>query len=602
MKLIRTFLFFMLILLWHTPANASCQFWENDKISLTACRHNNRILIYAELLNGWHISWDNAGDAGTPVEFNWHISDKYTITKINQSIPETFIYDDILTLYGYGKSAYYLFEITPSTENNKNFSISLDLSWTACRDFCEPEKTHFDFPDNISSEEMEKYYQNAAKTFPQKTDWKFQAVNTDGILRLTIKDPQKTFDLSVRPFIFIPYDNGIFFPSAKQNISTSADKDLIFEIESQSSLLPQSGGLLIYGDQAYDLEFSDEHKFSVFSSILLMAFVAGLILNLMPCVFPVLSLKAISLAKNSRLSKGIFGGLAYLAGVLSCFLLIASFLYFLRSSGEAIGWGFQLQSKIFVIFMLILFTAIFLMMTGIIKIKGQCCAFFERLSRLNSFMTGFFAVLIATPCTGPIMGAVLGYALMQPANVYFPVFLCLGLGYALPFTLVEFFPTLIHKILPKPDKWLNKVKYIFAIPVFITCLWLLWILAYQSGRLNNQQNHWTTYSPQKVQSLIADGKAVFIDFTAKWCITCLLNERTSLEREAFLNYAKQNDIKLIKADWTNQDDAIYHALAEYKRASVPLYIYYPPKSEGKFIILPQILTQDIVMDYLNRQN
>lgn len=335
--------------------------------------------------------------------------------------------------------------------------------------------------------------------------------------------------------------------------------------------------------------------------VLAMAFLGGLILNFMPCIFPILTIKAISLAQGTiNRTKSRIEALIYMAGVVVSFLLIASALVFLRYKGEQIGWGFQLQSPIFVIAMIVIFFIIFLMLLDVVNIRNPFANRVGRISftrrKINAFMTGFFAVLIASPCTAPFMGIAIGYTLSQPIYIYYPVFLALSIGYALPFTLVGLFPKAVHKILPKPGKWMEILKKIFAIPVFLTCVWLVWVLYSQVGVDSKQTMKavdWQDYSAEKVDVLLKENKPVFIDFTAKWCITCLMNKKIALQSDSFVKLAYDKDINLFRADWTNDDANISKALEAYGRNSIPLYVYY--SGDGiNYKILPQLLTPKIL--------
>ena len=339
--------------------------------------------------------------------------------------------------------------------------------------------------------------------------------------------------------------------------------------------------------------------------ILIMAFVGGIILNFMPCIFPILTLKAIALIQGRFNHKEMrVDALLYMLGVVLSFLSVAGIMAILRAQGEYVGWGFQLQNPYFVAVMLIIFVVVLLMFLDVVTIKNPLADKMGRLSmndkRIGAFITGFFAVLIASPCTAPFMGIAIGYTLSQSAYVYVPVFLFLALGYALPFTLVGFFPKALHKMLPKPGRWMEILKKIFAIPVFLTCVWLVWVLYNQ---LSNRQlaslssEMWHEYNPQKVEQLVADGKPVLLNFTAKWCITCLANERLAFSSANFQKAVKQNEIYLFKADWTNENPEITKALALYGRNSIPLYVYYDGKS-SQYQILPQILTSSVLLSYL----
>ena len=336
-------------------------------------------------------------------------------------------------------------------------------------------------------------------------------------------------------------------------------------------------------------------------SILLMAFIGGMILNLMPCVLPVLSIKILSLTRVEQKNRQIEAWM-YTLGVVVSMLAVAALLLAFRKFDETIGWGFQMQSPWFVSTMLIVFIFLALMMLDIITIN------FVSLNKLallkfngiktNAFMTGLLAVLIASPCTAPFMGAAVGYALMSPTYIYFPIFLTLALGYAFPFALLAYYPKLLHKILPKPGKWMERLKKILSIPIILTCVWLIWVLATQIGLIQNKQLFdWQEYSLPKVEIAIANKQPVFIDFTAKWCITCLVNKKTALQSDEFAKLVKEKNILLLRADMTEQNAKAANGLKYYGRAGVPLYVYYNAKSDD-YLILPQLLTPKILQEYI----
>ncbi len=337
------------------------------------------------------------------------------------------------------------------------------------------------------------------------------------------------------------------------------------------------------------------------SVILIMAFIGGIILNFMPCIFPILSIKIISLANMNNEERSV-EALFYTIGVVTSMLFIASILYILKKFDMSIGWGFHLQSPWFVGFLLVLFIILTLLMLDVININNSVLSRFAFLHfnnhKVNAFMTGLLAVVIATPCTAPFMGAAIAYALMAPIYIYIPVFLTLGLGYALPFAILAWNPLKIKKILPKPGKWMNVLKKILSIPLILTCIWLFWVLLSQSGFITSGKNlNWHEYSHKKIEQALINKQPIFIDFTAKWCITCLVNKKAAFQSDDFAKIVKKKNILLLRADATNRNENINKGLAFYGRASVPLYVYYDGKSDD-YLILPQILTSSILKEYL----
>lgn len=592
---------------------------QNDKVYVSVYPQyrqinntkNFNVLVKFRLLNGWHIAWDNAGDAGTPTSFMWQSPhNNITVTRLNESVPEKFLYGGIVTQFGYSDEAYYLFNAVTRTNFEPNTELKLKINFVACKDFCEPNEQVFTIKlppqgkQNILTPEWQGAIEQAQKTFPEQALNSAYAENKNGIVNIIF--PNADYAKAAEPLYFIPYRQNIINAAGEQQILFKNNRLEVKADAEDEHLIPQKL-LLIYGNKAvkYNVLPISLYHHGNNLYILLLAFLGGLILNFMPCVFPVLSLKAFSLAKSSTGSKHIKSAVLYLAGVMCCFAIIAATLYFLRLSGNEPGWGFQLQSPLFVGVMLIIFGILGLMMLDVIKWRDNSTflSLINRLAGINSFLTGFFAVLIASPCTGPFMGAAIGYALLQPHTLYFPIFLSLGLGYALPFTLLEIFPATIKCILPKSGYWTSVLKKALAIPIFLTCLWLGWILYHQLKFHEPMPTNsiWQPYNHETVQQLIADGKPVFVDFTAKWCITCLMNEKTSLDTKNFALLAEQNNINLFKADWTNRDEQIGAVIKQYGRSGVPLYVYYPPDNQN-LVILPQILTPNIIRQILNGEN
>ncbi len=569
----------MICLLFISKANAFT--FENNKLKIESFSKINTnetldILFKFSLKNGWHISWQNPGDAGVPTQFNFQNAKAFFVAS---SVPEEFLYEEILTQYGYSNEAYYLFHLSELTK-----TPSLFLSWTACKDECIPEELQIDILKETSPL-FEKTQKKAEKTFPKKLEKPIEATLKNGHLFLDITLDDDILSLiSASPDI-IPTDS-------KQKIIKKGKKSKVIIEDLINPVLPDEV-IIRTQNQVYIAPVIQQTPH--FLWLLLLAFIGGMILNLMPCVFPVLSLKALFLASSdTSFSKRFQNGALYMCGVLLSFLSICFVLYLFKKSGAYLGWGFQLQSPLFVALILVLFILILLYLWNILKIEMPFINFFTKASSLNSFLAGFFAVLIATPCTGPFMGAAIGYALFEKPSVYFPIFLSLGFGYALPFTLLELFPGFLKKILPAPGKWMERLKYILSVPILLTVIWLGWVLFHELSN-SSKTDSFEPFSIQKLEESLNRGDAVFIDFTAKWCLTCLFNEKTTLDTQSFRQLSKNQNIKLFKADWTNKDSSIYEALKFYSRSSVPLYVFYPKgATKEQYTILPQILTSDIL--------
>ena len=382
-----------------------------------------------------------------------------------------------------------------------------------------------------------------------------------------------------------------------------------------------------------------------------LAFLGGLILNAMPCVFPILSLKVLSFATGDP-GEHRRHGLAYLAGVVASFVLIASVLISLQSAGRWVGWGFQLQSTGFVIGLAYLFAVMGLSLSGLVLFGGRWMNLGAGMAAApgtrGSFFTGVLAVVVASPCTAPFMGSALGYALTQPAFEALAVFAALGMGMAAPMVAISMSDT-ARRWLPKPGVWMETLKQVMAFPLYLTAVWLLWVAGKQSGvdtmaaaaaglvmlalgltllrggttariiglicmvsavMLGSVRGDATTsagkgerdgivaWSPERLQTLRAQGTPVFVDVTADWCITCLANEQAVLFTDDMSRAFEAAGVTYMVADWTNYDPEIGVFVREHGRNGIPLYVMYPGNLQAAPTILPQLLTASIVTEAL----
>lgn len=431
-------------------------------------------------------------------------------------------------------------------------------------------------------------------------------------------------------------DAGLCYPPRDQRLSPSPDGIAISETglkpPSTAPIAP-SGTLL---------------------SALIGAILGGLILNLMPCVFPVLSLKALALSNNHQSAhQRRLHGIAYTLGSVATFTLIAGLLLIARQTGLAIGWGFQLQSPAFVAALAYLFFSMGLLLYSDNGFGSSWAGLGEKLTRgeskISSFFTGALACVVASPCTAPFMAGALGFAITQPASVALLVFAALGLGMALPFLLLSWMPH-FARWLPSPGRWMVTFRQLMAFPMALTAIWLLWVLGRQAGTdamaltlcggvllafalwLASSDTHktlrsllaicsvalaltlithisprqdktlndtgWTAYSESALQAARNSGQPVFVNLTAAWCITCLANEKVVLSRPAVTKAFQDTQTQLIKGDWTHYDPAITGLLERFNRSGVPLYLYYPAGAR-EAIVLPQILKQSTLLEVIS---
>mgnify|MGYP001826641072 FL=1 len=383
--------------------------------------------------------------------------------------------------------------------------------------------------------------------------------------------------------------------------------------------------------------------------MLLLAFLGGAILNLMPCVFPILSLKVLSFTHSDERDHVVHSWI-YTAGVVASFVLVAAVLIALQQAGQAVGWGFQLQSPGFVIALAYLFVAMGLSLSGVIEFGGSLMnigsGLASRGGKSGSFFTGVLAVVVASPCTAPFMGTALGFAVSQPPLVGLTVFASLGAGMAAPLLLFSYSGA-ARSMMPKPGPWMETMKHFLAFPLYATAIWLMWVAGRQAGvdtmataltgALMLALGLWlwdhrswrrgmalacgvaavtlgsmhgpepaqacvaplgdkVAWSDHGVQSLRNEGKPVFVDVSADWCITCKANEATVLHTDTLTEAFANSGVTYMVADWTNHDPEIAALLERHGRTGVPLYLMYPGDPAAEPLILPQILTRSAVLD------
>jgi thiol:disulfide interchange protein len=468
---------------------------------------------------------------------------------------------------------------------------------------------------------------------------------------LDLKDKTEPFALKVE------YQGcaeaGLCYPPQKLNLWVDATKQTVAVATPEQTQSPDISNSKQATTQASITTDATEYSSGFFWQAIIFALLGGIILNLMPCVFPVLSLKVMHLAGSER-QHLVAHGWVYTLGIVASFLAFAAIILIARKSGEAIGWGFQLQSPGLVAALAYLFFIMGLSLSGLLNMGSSLMGVGQNLTTKSgfqgSFFTGVLAAVVASPCTAPFMGTALGFALTQPFYVTLAVFTSLGFGMALPLLMLCYIPALANR-LPKPGQWMETLKEFLAFPIYIAVVWLVWVYGRQTSttgmaalvmggvfiafacwlttqytdgwklqlrRLlillslavafyipwnqfkdSKEVSRWQAYSPELVESLRSEGRAVFIDFTADWCITCMANEKAVLDTDDIGAAFDQHNVATLKGDWTNSDPQITAVLQEYGRSGVPLYLYFPPNREGKADVLPQILTKDLVLETLN---
>lgn len=657
----------------------SNSYFNTGQSSVTLLTESNQVggeetlLVGLEfnLSPGWHTYWENPGDSGEGASIKWNLPSGFKASTILWPGPKRIPVEPLMT-YGYEDKALLLTEIKSPKEFSNPVKISAKINWLTCKDICIPQEGQVDMTlikgpkvANQFTSKLKEVALTVPKNFP--SPYRVSVINEKIFLQF-----EKEGSRNISEAYFFPNEYGLINYTADQKLERN-DNSFSLELSSAEVQLKTNtlkGVLKLKVDgikEFYTLDLPLEkntNKPLVTISLLtaiIFAFLGGIILNAMPCVFPILSIKILSFIEQSQGSKEklFHHGLVFSAGVLTTFLAVSALLIFLRASGEAIGWGYQLQSPWVVSLLIYLFVVIGIVFMGNIVLGSS----FGNLGTLvqnqkdltSSFFTGVLAVIVASPCTAPFMGPALGLALLQPGLKSILIFLALGIGFSLPYLILSIYPQLLSK-LPKPGEWMQTLKQIMAFPMWASALWLAWVLSSQvdmqsvfavllgallialglwllektqnsasilrrvtlifslglmifsiwllpitsdnnSPNLKNEEN---AFSVQKLNSLRSEQKMVFLNFTADWCITCKVNEAIALNQDKVKKVLDEKNIIYLKADWTRKDPEIASMLASYGRTGVPLYLLFP--SQGDPIILPELLTEDLLLDFLKEIN
>jgi thiol:disulfide interchange protein DsbD len=538
-----------------------------------------------KLAPGWHIYWSNPGDAGLAPQV---MLDAPAVAGDFSYPPPEFLLQGPVGAYVLSGNV-----LLPFTATGVGNQISATASWLVCSDICVPEHARFVLPltGGVSAE---------AGLFgpPQIVASPFAAtIAPDGTLRVAGVTAAR-----VKAARFFPYAPGA--------IVNRADQLLSFDDEGMALKLVTAPGFVAGAHLKGVLELTDKSGTMQALAVdaapggapaavtpvwvwLGLAFLGGLILNLMPCVFPILAMKALAIVRlgghaGAKVRREAVG---YTAGVLCAFLLLGAGLLLLRAGGEEIGWGFQFQSPVFVAVVAALIFGIGLNLAGVFEIPGLG-NFGNALAGRGSFFTGLLAVAVATPCTAPFMGGAVAAALAAPAWVALGIFLALGLGLAAPFLLLAVVPA-VAAVFPRPGAWMRVLQRVLSIPMFATVLWLGWVMVHETaGAAPLSLPGAKTFSSAQLAALRAENQPVFVDMTAAWCVTCLVNERSSLTAPSVQEAFAAGHVQVLVGDWTNRDSGITAFLQTWHRDGVPLYVFYPAGGAGQ--TLPQILTPGIV--------
>lgn len=634
--------------------------------------------------NGWHTYWKNPGDSGMATSIEWRLPEGFAVSELQWPQPSRFEHQSLVG-FGYEDEVLLMAEVTPpaTLRPGDEIPISAEVSWIACADSCVPGFVELEKTFRVATTPTASHWSNLFRTFKARLPQKMLR----GEIALDGERFQLRFDLPAQ--LAQGVQRAYFFPDREGAIDYAAPQELYLDAEKLSLSLQRGiggerlssvSGLLVLergdGPTSFSIEaFIDGADGEIsagkgasmsFGLALLFAFLGGLILNLMPCVLPVISLKVmgfVEMADKGR-AEGMRHGLAFTLGVLLSFMVLAGLLLILRATGEGLGWGFQLQNPMFVAILAGVIFLLGLSLFGVYELGTSMISLGNQAPRskglLSSFMTGVLATAVATPCTGPMLGPALGYAVTIPAFQSLIVFAAIALGLSAPYLILAIKPEWL-RFLPKPGKWMVTFKQLMGFLMMATLIWLLWVFSAEVGstiylvgligslflmsmgawiygkwgtpfnkRVTRRivqctsvaivlfafvmgvgiakqgeragelavvvEGHggWRHWTPESMHALQAAGTPVFVDFTAKWCLTCQAN-KPALRSSQVTEFFKERGIVSMEADWTKRDPKITEELAKLGRSGVPVYVYYPAGIGSKPVLLPQVLTSSSII-------
>jgi len=568
------------------------------------------VALRLKAIPGWHTYWRNPGDSGQPSSLEWKLPAGWSAGAIQWPAPEKLPIGPLAN-YGYEGEVFLLSNLAVPAGSPAPQALSAHARWLVCNpERCIPEEGELKLAlsaagggDGPFANEIR--YTRELLPQPANGGWTFSARKVERAVDLDIGAP---VGYAPKTLQFFPYEEGKLQHAAAQPFSAAGSQlklSLPLATQPFGEFTRVSGILVTPGQPPVEIDVPIVAGAAAASlglvAALAFAFAGGLILNLMPCVLPVLSIKVLGFAGGKDAAAMRSHGLIYGAGVVLSFLALAALLIALQSAGSALGWGFQLQSPAFVALLALLFLALALNLSGVFEFGSLVPASLAgaRVAgpRTDAFLTGVLAVLVASPCTAPFMGAALGYALTESAAVALSVFAALGVGMAAPYVLLAFRPQWLRH-LPKPGPWMATLKRWLAVPLYATVVWLAWVFSLQVGLAGpaSDKDAWQPFSEARVAELRAQSKPVFIDFTAAWCVTCQVNKQLVLSQPETLQAFRDKGVTLLRADWTRQDPEITRALAALGRNGVPVYVLYRPGREA--LLLPEILTGDALRSAL----
>jgi thiol:disulfide interchange protein DsbD len=628
----------------------------------------------------WHVYWKNPGDSGMATSIAWLLPPGFTAGDMQWPAPSR-IDTGPLTSYGYQGEVYHLVDIAvpAGVRPGRQVALRAKVDWLVCKEICLPASADLalELPvvatPQAAAPERAAVFAAARATLPVPAAGSDLAAYRDGD-ELIVRIPAQAGTPPLREVAFFPAREGLIENSAKQVLTRSAGGyDLRLRAtganRTLAGVLVPEPGLRAAAAMEFELPIQAGPAPAqpastanlALAGALALAFGGGLLLNLMPCVFPVLAIKVLSMVQQTHgRSRDLrTHGLLFAAGAVTSFWLIAGVLLALRAKGEALGWGYQLQSPPIVAALGLLFFVLALNLSGVFRLGTRVQALAgsvrARNVHVDAVLSGALAAAVASPCTAPFMGAALGFALVQPAPDAMLVFTALAIGMALPYVVLCFAPQLTRR-LPRPGPWMDSLRQALAFPLYATVVWLLWVLGRQAGidavarlllalvlvaaalwalgrwaqatgrtrivaRVGAAAlvagalvaawrgapapdvarvaaaDRWTPWSDEAVRAALAQGRPAFVDFTAAWCLTCQVNKQLVLNADTVVRRFDELQVVRLRADWTRRDPTITAALTRLRRSGVPVYaLYLPARRDPQ--LLPEILTRRLVLDTL----
>lgn len=652
-----------------------------------------KLAVEQLIMAGWHTYWINPGDSGEPMKIQWGLPNGYKISDLLWPAPDHVPYGPLMN-FGYSDRALTLadLKIPAGAKPGDTLNIHGKVSVLVCDEICIPE-THdvaLTLPIAAASQSANAdIFKNAGARLPQPVDWTTVTEVDANEVRIRVSLPSYAARIGATPedIEFFPYEWGYLENAADQTASFEPSTGTLTLRQARSTersldTLKSAAYIIRAGDESYIVTGAIHQAAAPvigegivastadvnFITILIFAFIGGMILNLMPCVFPVLSMKALHLVALPKAERAHArnAGLLYTAGVIVMFLVLACALFAFRAAGEQLGWGFQLQNPAFVAALAWLMFVVGLNLAGVFDLRiafgGEMLLAEKHHPLVTAFLTGVLATIVATPCSAPFMATAVGVAMSQSLPQALIIFTFVGAGLAFPFLLLSAVPAL-QKCLPRPGAWMETFRQVLAFPMFASAVWLVWVVAQQGGpsavgstlagmvalafaiwlvdrrpvtragrsmvmvaglavialTLSSLAVVQTVpdadesdaaihhiakdFDPEAFDhALIDSDEPVFVNMTASWCITCLVNERVTLNTPEVQTMFDDNNVVYFKGDWTNKDPSITAFLQRFGRSGVPIYVFYgapdenghrpPPK------VLPQILSVDAIADML----